>query len=75
MADVMIVPVNVAIKRYYRCYAHVDSDANDDLIIEQIKDDIISHQDDALTNDPELFIEEDDIFGIDIDHDASWKEP
>lgn len=69
-----IIPVNVCIKRFYRAYAEVDENANDEEIRKAIRNAIVENQDNELCDDPDLEIEKDDIVYIDIDHDASWTE-
>ena len=70
----IVVPVDVCIRRYYRAYAHVDENATDKEIIESLTDAIIDNQDDVLTPDLDLEIENEDIVYMEIDYDGSWTE-
>ena len=66
------VPCNVCIKRYYRTYVEVDEDTSEFEIIKKINAEILENQDDALTPDPDLEIQDEDIVFIDPDWDAAW---
>lgn len=74
MNQVLVVPANVCIKRFYRVYAHVSENATDEEIRQAIIEAIVQNQDAELTDDPDLFIEEGDIEIVDIDHDGEWAE-
>ena len=70
----MIVPCNVCIKRYYRVCAEVDEDATNEEIQKTIVEDILENQEKALSEDPDIEIEKDDISGVGIDYDGAWTE-
>lgn len=69
-----IVPVNVIIARFYRAYAQVPDNATDAEIRKSVIEQIIEEQDEALTPDPDIEIEECDFQEVMIDHEGSWHE-
>lgn len=68
------VPCDVCIKRYYRTYVVVDDEMEPIDIFKKMNAEILEQQDDALTPDTDLEIEDDDIVYIEPDWDASWTE-
>ena len=70
----IIVPCDVCVKRYYRAYAVVDEDATNEEIQKAIVEDILENQERALTEDPDIEIEKDDISVICVDYDGAWTE-
>lgn len=70
----LVVPANVCIKRFYRVYAHVNENVTDEEIRKAIIEAILNNQDEELTDDPDMEIEEGDIEHIDIDHEGEWTE-
>ena len=70
-----IVPVNVSVKRYYRVYAHVDDEDDNELIEDEAKKEVIENVeslDDYL--DPDLEVEDSDIEICYIDRDGIMEE-
>lgn len=55
---------------YYRVYVATDEDASREEIVAEATKQIVEYQDNALTDDPDMDIEEDDILGVDIDYDG-----
>lgn len=70
----MVVPVDVCIRRFYRVYVHVPENASVDDIYEQLGEDILENQDKALTPDPDMEIEDHDIQWCRIDREGAWPE-
>lgn len=70
----MVIPVDVAIKRFYRCYVRVPENATDGYIEYEARQMIIQEQDSVLTEDPDLEIENHDIEINDIDWDGGWED-
>lgn len=68
----IIVPCDVCIKRHRRAYAEVDENATNEEIQKAIAEAILENQDRVLSEDPDIEIEEDDIYVVDIDHDGAW---
>ena len=70
----VVIPCNVEITRYYRAYVSVSADATEEQIVQAMRKEILENQDDALTPDPDMGIEEDDIAMVSPDFDAMWIE-
>lgn len=70
----MVIPVDVAIKRFYRCYVQVPEDASDGQVEQKVRDMIVEEQDSVLIEDPDLEIENHDIEITDIDWDGGWED-
>lgn len=71
----IVVPVDVAVKRYYRVYLETDHEMTDEELKEMARDRIIEEQDDILVTCPDdLEVEESDILFTEIDHDGIWFE-
>ena len=70
----MVVPVDVAIKRFYRCYVRVPEDATDEQVEQKVRDMIVEEQDSVLTEDLGLEIANHDIEINDIDWDGGWED-
>lgn len=70
----MVIPVDVAIKRFYRCYVRVSENATDEQVEQKVRDMIVEEQDSVLTEDPDLEIENHDIEINDIDWDGGWED-
>ena len=72
----MIVPCDVAIRRYYRLYVEAEEGAGEEVIkakaIEMLTDG--TDIDTVLTPDPDLETEEQDICWITPDFEGSWSE-
>lgn len=47
----MVIPVDVAIKRFYRCYVRVPENATDEQVEQKVRDMIVEEQDSVLTED------------------------
>lgn len=71
---ILVIPANVCIKRFYRVYAHVNKNVTDEEIRKAIIEAILDNQDEELTDDPDMEIEEGDIEYVDIDHEGEWTE-
>ena len=79
----LIMPCDVAVKRYYRMYVEVEIDADEDCysqvpenaaIVALAKKQIVDDQDDAMDLDPDLEIEEHDICWVNPDQEGWWTE-
>lgn len=70
----MVIPVDVAIKRFYRCYVRVPENATDEQVEQKVRDMIVEEQDSVLTEDSDLEIENHDIEINDIDWDGGWED-
>lgn len=70
----VVIPCDVEIKRYYRTYVTVDEGSTKEQIIQAMREEILENQDNALTPDPDMGIEEDDITLVFPDFDAMWTE-
>lgn len=70
----MVIPADVAIKRFYRCYVRVPENATDGYIEYEARQMIIQEQDAELTLDLDMEIENHDIELIDIDRDGGWED-
>ena len=70
----MVVPVDVCIRRFYRAYVTVPEDASDDDIYDEVTAAILEHQEEALTPDPDMEIEDHDIQWCRIDREGAWPE-
>lgn len=70
----MVVPCDVAIKRFYRMYVTVDRDAGREAIEAAVHGELLaaSDQDAILTPDPDLDIEAHDVLEIMPDEDGCW---
>ena len=70
----MIVPCDVAIRRFYRMYVTVDRDAVHQEIEDAVRSELMAATDyDAiLTPDPDLDIEGHDVLEITPDNDGAW---
>lgn len=70
----MVVPCDVAIRRFYRMYVTVDRDAGDQEIADAVHGELLAanDQDAILTPDPDLDIEAHDVLEIRPDEDGSW---
>lgn len=70
----MVVPCDVAIKRYYRMYVTVDRDADAKAIEDAVHGELLAanDQDAILTPDPDLCIEAHDVLEIMPDEDGAW---
>jgi hypothetical protein len=66
------LPCDVAITRFYRTYVEVDEDATAPEVFQKVRAEILEQQDDALTPDPDLDIEDHDITYIGPDWGGSW---
>lgn len=69
-----IFPCTVKIERFYRVYVAVDEEASNEDIIAAAKAQIVEEQDAALTDDPDMEIEEHDIVAVNPDYEASWPD-
>ena len=69
----IVVPCDVEIRRYYRMYVTVDEDASLVAIINKARTEIVEHQDAVLVPDPDLDIENHDIFYVNPDRE-NWLE-
>lgn len=70
----LVVPCDVCIRRFYRGYVTVDENASQDEIRQAMIDAILEDQEGDLTEDPDLFIEEDDISFVNPCMDEAWTE-
>ena len=70
----IIIPCNICIKRFYRAYVEVNENATDEEIRKAMIGAIIENQDNELTDDPDLEIEDEDIVYVKIDHENEWIE-
>ena len=70
----IVVPVNVSIQRFYRCYVHVQEGAAEEEVKETVCKKILEEGEAFLVPDPDLEIEEGDIGAMEIDWDATWSE-
>ena len=70
----MVVPVNVSIQRFYRCYVHVQEGAAEEEVKETVCKKILEEGEAFLVPDTNLEIEEDDIGAMEMDWDATWSE-
>ena len=72
----LIVPCDVAIKRFYRMYVVVDEEATEDQVkakaVEMLTDG--RDPDKELTPDPDLDMEPHDICWVNPDFEGSWTE-
>lgn len=66
------IPCDVCIKRFYRTYITVEEGTEPYEVFKKMNAEILEQQDDALTPDPDLEIEDHDIVFIEPDWDASW---
>lgn len=66
----LVYPVNVSIRRYYRAYVSVAEGSSNEQILKRCRELVRSEQDEALTLDPDLDIEDDDITEMYIDEDG-----
>ena len=69
-----VVPCNVCIKRFYRAYVTVDENADESEIIARMKANVLENQDEELTPDPDLDIEEQDLVFVKPDYEAEWED-
>ena len=74
LATKIVVPVNLAIKRFYRAYVTVDMHASDEEIKQAVVEMVCAEQGSSLDNDPDIEIEADDIDVWHIDRDGAWEE-
>lgn len=70
----LVVPCDVCIKRFYRGYVTVDENASCDEIRQAMIEAIVSEQEADLIEDPDLFIEEDDIAFVNPCMNDAWTE-
>ena len=72
----MVVPCDVAIRRFYRMYVTVGEDAGKQEIEDAVHGELLAayDQDDILTPDPDLDIETHDVLEINPDADGAWWE-
>jgi len=70
----MVVPCDVAIRRFYRMYVTVDRDASGKEITDAVHGELLAanDQDAILTPDPDLDIEAHDVLEINPDTDGCW---
>lgn len=68
------IPANVCIKRFYRAYVEADENATGSEIKRALLEQILEEQDAALTEDPDIGIEAEDIVSIAPDYDGAWSE-
>lgn len=70
----LVVPCDVCIRRFYRGYVTVDENASQDEIRQVMIEAIVSEQEADLIEDPDLFIEEDDIAFVNPCMNDAWTE-
>ena len=70
----MVMPCDVAIRRFYRMYVTVGKDASDQEIADAVHGELLAanDQDAILTPDPDLDIEAHDVLEITPDVDGCW---
>ena len=66
------LPFGVAITRCYRTYVEVNEDATAPEVFQKVRAKILEQQDDALTLNPDIYIEDHDITYIGPDWGGSW---
>ena len=74
MAKMIVVPVDMAVKRFYRIYVRVPEGTTDAEIRDKIMEMDLNEELTDAALDPSMQIEYDDVTGIDIDHEGEWTE-